>query len=368
VRSWQAAGSNLVGVLLAGDEAALVAARIERPIPIVDRVDVAAALACDAIALEVAAPGHLVSTVADAVWLSHALGLNVDEAHHARAAAGLSGSRRDAVVGCRLPGGSMASPASSDMTDRGSLTLSDGTEVPLTAGPRALRQAPPPSVRAIRTPAAATVAVDDVWLVDLSETVGLPGVRVGALADTAIVVSALASDNASDEAIAAFRAEWPGSVDVVVDEATASRRGALSTPGATSDAWVLDLGGGTVDAVGPQGEVITAAGSGELMTAATSHALGLSSGAAEWVKRGPASRVDAPHVASDESGERRFLETAAPHGTVGWLVVPGPSGSLPFSRTLPLAEWRALRIGLKRQVFADNVARMLGALTPAERP
>ena len=101
---------------------------------------------------------------------------------------------------------------------------------------------------------------------------------------------------------------------------------------------------------------------------ATMHALGISSGAAEWVKRGPASRVEAPHVMADESGERRFLDAPSPHGTVGWLVVAGPNGSLPFSRSLPLAEWRTLRLALKRQVFADNLQRVLGALGPEDHP
>jgi hypothetical protein len=121
-----------------------------------------------------------------------------------------------------------------------------------------------------------------------------------------------------------------------------------------------------VDAIAPEGRSVSAAGCGELMTGATAHALGISIGAAEWVKRGPASRVEAPHVLSDESGERRFLDAASPHGSVGWLVTRGPNGILPFARSLPLAEWRSIRLGLKRQVFADNLRRMLAGHSTAQ--
>jgi len=365
VLRWQSAGANVVGLLLAGDEAALVAARTEFDVPIVDSVNSSDALECDLIALEVAAPGQLVATLTDSVWLAHALGLTEDESGHARSAAALTRSHRDAVIG-RVA--DMSRQRARPTPDRGSITLRDSTELPLTAARSALASTPPPSVLALRAPGGPLMAADDLWLVDLTDTSALPGVRVGSVADTALVVSALAADAASDAGIDAFREEWPGAVDVVADEATASRRGALSTPGASGQSWVIDLGGGTVDAVGPHGQTITAAGSGELMTAATSHALGISSGAAEWVKRGPASRVEAPHVMSDESGERRFLDAAAPHGTVGWLVVTGPSGSLPFSRTLPLAEWRTVRLSLKRQVFSDNVVRMLTGPSLSARP
>lgn len=94
----------------------------------------------------------------------------------------------------------------------------------------------------------------------------------------------------------------------------------------------------------------------------------MSSGAAEWVKRGPSSRVESPFVRSDESGERRFVDDAAPHGTVGWLVTRGPSGDLPFSPALSPAEWRTLRLSLKRRVFADNLRRVLSDITRDAAP
>jgi hypothetical protein len=362
---WQHARGGVAGLLLAGDEAALVAARVDRSLPIVDCVDAAAALACDLIALEVAAPGQLVSTLSDPLWLVDALGLEHHEKARASSAADLLRGHRDAVIG-RLPRRS-TNPLGATL-DRGAVTLIDGAEVPLGDARAILLGSPLPSVSSVRTPAGPGVPVDDLWLIDLADAWDAPGVRAGSIRDRAIVVSSLASDPLTTVGPDAFRENWPGSVEVIIDEATASRHGALSTPGAGPQAWVLDLGGGTIDAIRPNGLSISAAGSGDLMTTATQHALGLSSGSAEWVKRGPASHVDAPHVLSDESGQRRFLDAAAPHGTVGWLVVSGPSGSLPFSRSLALAEWRSIRLALKRQVFADNVARILNSVPGTARP
>ena len=141
-------------------------------------------------------------------------------------------------------------------------------------------------------------------------------------------------------------------------ESRAARAGALTTPGARPDALVVDLGGGTIDVVSSDADAVTAAGSGDLLTAAVAHALSISAGAAEWAKRGPASRVESPQLVTDESGERRFLESPAPHGTVGWLVAPGPSGPLPFSRALSVAEWRQVRMTLKQMVFSSNLNRV----------
>ncbi len=77
---------------------------------------------------------------------------------------------------------------------------------------------------------------------------------------------------------------------------------------------MIDLGGGTLDLATAGGVDITAAGSGELLTASVAHVLGISAGAAEWVKRGPAVRVDAPSQVSDETGARHFRAPSCPAG------------------------------------------------------
>jgi hypothetical protein len=108
-----------------------------------------------------------------------------------------------------------------------------------------------------------------------------------------------------------------------------------------------------------------AAGAGELLTTSVAALTGTTGAAAEWVKRGPAHRVDAPQILLAEDGSRGFLERPAPPETIGSLVVRGPAGLLPFSTTMAPGEWRALRLGLKVDVVGGNVARALRTLDEA---
>jgi hypothetical protein len=152
----------------------------------------------------------------------------------------------------------------------------------------------------------------------------------------------------------------------VASEASAARLGALSTPGTGSHVVVVDLGGGTVDAVSSSGEVV-AAGAGDLITHCVAALTGSSTAAAEWVKRGPAHRVEAPQVLLGEDGSKGFLERPAPQETVGSLVVDGPAGMLSFSRSMAPGEWRALRLRLKVELMGGNVARALRTLAHEPR-
>lgn len=124
----------------------------------------------------------------------------------------------------------------------------------------------------------------------------------------------------------------------------------------------LDLAGGTLDAVAGDRYAVVAVG-GELVGAATAALLGIPRGAAEWVKRGPCSRLENPRLALGEDGSRAWLERPAPGAATGSLAVPGPAGWLPFSRTLAPSEWRAVRLHLKRKALGDNVFRLLARLS-----
>ena len=131
-----------------------------------------------------------------------------------------------------------------------------------------------------------------------------------------------------------FRSELDVPVRLVRSESTAARAGALTTPGACKGSIVADLGGGTVDVIGSTGREIVAAGAGEMLTAAVATYLRLPRGAADWVKRGPCSRLEAPQVALAEDGARTFLDRRAPRAAVGSLVAAGPAGLLPFGGSL----------------------------------
>ncbi len=363
VRGWRDAGHDVVAVLLAGDEAVLVASRLAADpaplLPVADCIDPDAALACHRIVVEVAAPGEQVRQVTDPIRLVAALGLAEDEHVDATATSTLAQGARVGVVGVQ----SERRPATADRSSEASITI-DGTTRPLRGARDVLASGDVGTPSTVRLPAGVHVAAADLWLVDLDEVARLPGLHPRSIARRTIVLSALAQQSGPDDHVAGFTQERTGPVLLLTSEAAAGRRGALTTPGVSATAVVIDLGGGTVDATGADssGNGVSAAGSGTMMTTAVADALGISTGAAEWVKRGPASRVDAPHLAVRETGDREFLEPAAPSGTVGWLVAPGPGGPLPFTHDLELAQWRAVRQALKRAVFADNLARVLRTL------
>ena len=353
---WLAAGHVVSGLLLAGDEARLVSTRLPQglpTIPIIDSVDPRIALRCDLIALEVAPAGQQVRTLGDPIWLASALQAREGSHEQALAISALTRGHRSAAIGL-LP---EAKRVAAEVTGP-SVRWSDGSQCGFSDALPHLALLPVGSASGYVIPPAAEVFVDDLWIVDLAALGALPGLRSGSVQTQRLVVAALAAQAAATDQAAAFAEGWGGRVSMRSTESRAARAGALTTPGARPDALVVDLGGGTIDVVSRDADAVTAAGSGDLLTAAVAHALSISAGAAEWAKRGPASRVESPQLVTDESGERRFLESPAPHGTVGWLVAPGPSGPLPFSRALSVTEWRQVRMTLKQMVFSSNLNRV----------
>ena len=357
VPRWLAAGHVIAGLVLAGDEARLVGSRLSEVIPgapIIDSVYAELALRCDLIALEVAAPGQHVRTLGDPIWLADALGVGAGAHEHARAATHLTRGHRSAAIG-RLRDGP---PPLRPIVTTPFVRWSDGSVLGFTDACSRLRLLPVGAVRSYTVPPGDEVPVDDLWVVGLDALESMPSLRSGSVQDLRHVMAALTTESPNGEHAHAFADGWHGRVVLRSSEAQAARLGALTTPGARPDSLIVDLGGGTIDVVTANGDAITAAGSGELLTEAVAYALSISSGAAEWAKRGPASRIDSPQLVTDESGDRRFLEEPAPHGTVGWLVTPGPSGPLPFTRELSVAEWRLIRLTLKQMVLADNLRRV----------
>jgi cell division ATPase FtsA len=127
---------------------------------------------------------------------------------------------------------------------------------------------------------------------------------------------------------------------------------------------VCDIGGGTIDLVGA-GRTVTAAGAGETITVAVARMLNIPRALAERVKRTPALRVEGPHVAHEEDGRRLFLDNPAPADAIGRLCARGSAGLVPFSNKLAAEEWRSLRLAIKQETVAANIAR---CLTAFEKP
>lgn len=358
INEWLAAGAAVVGVVLAGDEAVLVANRISKQVPVVDQVDVEIALTAQQVAVEVSTSG--VHDLADPVRISALTGLDRTEHADAEAIAQQLRGIRDAAIAI--------------FDERRSTSFSPGQTAQVRVGDGihdlrdvAIRPLPARQGGSLAFDAATWQPFADLWAVDLAEVAETSAIRPRSVNERAISLATLA-DTAGDpiEVPASILKEELGiPIFLASSEATAARIGALSTPAANPDALVLDLGGGTIDAATTIHHSIVVAGAGDLLTAAVAHLLDIPRGAAEWVKREPSARLEGPHVLVGEDGVRRFVDMPVTADAVGALVVPGPAGLLPFNGQLAPGEWRMLRQQLKRAVISRNIERATAGVDTA---
>ena len=346
---------RLAAVLVEADEGVLVANRLEVGVPVIDEVDATAVLAADRVAVEVSSDGRPLQLLPDALKLWTVFDLSAEERDHAIHLTPLLLDSTNAVVA------SGGAPVDSDGGSGGWIDVEGYQRLSFLSGHSLVREGPVGAASAYALPPLEEPhAVDDLWTVDLTAVATAVQARRGSARSRPVGFSALRSDAPLVDPSAALAERLQVPVQVV-SEAAAARAGGLSTPGALEDTVVVDLGGGTIDAVSLRASV-TAAGGGELLTASVAALTGVTNAAAEWVKRGPAHRVDAPQVLLGEDGSRGFLEQPAPRETIGSLVVRGPAGLLRFSSTMAPGEWRALRRQLKEDVVGGNVARALRTL------
>lgn len=355
-----ARSGRLAGILIEDDEAVLVANRLSTGVPVIDGVCPEAVLSAARVALEVPTDGRPLQVLTDPLKVVTALGLDTAELTDAAALAAQLFDARNAVV-------------TLDATTRQPLSAPPGwievsdSRLPFLAGHVALRAGRVGAAQAYALPPELVARrVDDLWTVDLGAVASAVVARRSASAERPVALAAMHATAEWFDPATSLSGLLGTPVETAPSEAVAARAGALTTPGAPADAVVVDLGGGTIDVVSPEGAIV-AAGAGDLLTACVASLTGSSKAAAEWVKRGPARRVEAPQVLLAEDGGRGFLEQPAPAETVGSLVVRGPAGLLAFSRTMAPGEWRALRLRLKTDLVGGNVARALRSLSAAPR-
>lgn len=355
LRSAAAAGVAVGAALVESDEGVLVANRVEHLV-VLDEVDVAGIAGATLVAVEVREPGHALTLLGDPVGLTAAMGLTRAELPHAAAVARL-------LAGCSAAAVTLEMAAPPDTGSDPSWVETAGGVQELHAVVDELGSWPPGSVRRVALAGAQARSVADFFAVDLGSVADQAWARRPGLGSRDVITASLddaapAIDPGSSVAAGlGVRTETAGS------EAAAARAGALTTAGADPAALVVDLGAGTLDVVPPDGApAVIGAGGGVMLTAAVAALLGCPRAAADWVKRGPCWRVDAPQRVETEDGGRRFLDRPAPAGSVGMLVAPGPAGLLPFSRSLTPGEWRAIRLRLKGAVIGTNLQRLVGAV------
>ena len=354
-RGWQ-----LAGVIVAGDDAVLIRNRIPVDVPVVDEADVDGLEPGALIAVEVVEEGRAYRAMADPIALTAALQLPPDEiADVADFCRELADSIAIAVT--RRTGPPEPPSADDDYVD----CRVDGKPARYTPAQAhaVLRLAPPGCVERIRlraVPAAADgIAVEDAFFTDLAAIDNGAWLRRGVAEAHGTVVAMLAADEVADAA--ATLAELTARpARTLTREPVAAAWGARTTPGLPSDTVVCDIGGGTIDLIGAERTVV-AAGAGEAITVAVARVLGIPRALAETVKRTPAVRVEGPHVAHEEDGRRVFLDSPASADAIGRLCTRGSAGLVPFSNKLAAEEWRSLRLAIKQETVAANIARCLRA-------
>ena len=354
-----AAAGRLAAVLVDDDEGVLVANRLQARVPVVDEFDGRRVLEAEQVAVEVTAGGRPMWTLNDPLKLAHVFALPESEVADAARLSGTLFDTSNAVVAL---GGAPAR----DHHEDGTIELTGRGPVPFLTGHLHVREGVIGTATGYTLPPdRSLILVDDLWTVDLGAIAESVHARRGAVRDRPVALAAMHSSVSSTDPARQLSELLDIPVRVLASEAEAARAGALTTPGAASSAVVVDLGGGTIDAVSPASAAV-AAGAGDLLTVSVAALTDVTPAAAEWVKRGPAHRVEAPQLLMAEDGSRAFLDQPASGDTVGSLVVRGPAGMLAFSRVLAPGEWRALRVRLKVDLVGGNVARALRTL--GERP
>ncbi|WP_059016636.1 diol dehydratase reactivase ATPase-like domain-containing protein [Mycobacterium sp. M26] len=321
-------GAAVVGVVTTNDEAVLVSNRLTTPLPVIDGVDASALLSAALVAIEVRQGFTSLQRLTDPYWLVDAFSLRDDERPDATLVADQLFDSACAVV-----------------------CLHDGA-------PAEDQPADPVGIAA-ETPDSHAVHLADIAVQAHS--------RRGSVA-TDIVVRATMGDASRRPPAGADALSEALRVPVtrVDSEAVAARVGALTTPGVTEDVAVVDVGGGTVDVVSAT-ERIVLPGAGQLLTTATSAALGISRSTAEYAKRAEALSAVTPQLVEDEHGRRHFLDTPIDGRCTGWLLASAPNGLLPFTSELSGSEWRNWRLAAKRLVIGANVVRGLDQVAPQAR-
>ena len=344
-------GSNIVGAVIADDEAVLVAKRVSADIPIADGVDTEIARTAQRLFLEVR-PQNSSLKIATDVWaLRSALELSEMDASPLNEIVRWVKNERTALIGL------FSETQISNPINNGFIDWIDGTTTELFEAIAKIENSLIGDVSriAITEP----ISTSDIWAFDITKVLADRGLRqVGHTRDLALAQLSPHSSSSNLDLSEMFKVP----VVVAESESFAARIGATSTPGVGSGAAILDIGGGTIDLIS---EVeLSAAGAGELLTAAVAFALDTSRGAADWIKRGPAQRLESPQVLLSEDGSKNFVSEAAPYpaSAMGSLVTPGPAGFLTFGQNLQPAEWRIMRQGLKQAAIGKNVARLIRSL------
>lgn len=337
---------SVVGAVVARDEAVLITRRLNRSMPIVDCADTVLAAQAQKLMIEVRPAGQRVTTISDVWAVSHSLDLAQNEHGDVALLAQWSQHERASVLAVFTQALHISQNRSHDV-----VTWKDGRTEDIFYALEAMNHI---SVGDIRRHNADKV--DDLWAVNITGTLEQIGLHSPISSHARAIVSAeLASTPLVDVDVSEY---FSVPVFIGESESQAAAVGAFTTPGIAQDSVIIDIGGGTIDLITGSGEV-SVAGAGDMLTAAVAHLLNVPLGAADWIKRTSAQRVESPQIMLNEDGSKTFLDSHPNNNFVGKLVTQGPSGLMSFETSLQLAEWRLVRQTLKKRIIGANVGRLI---------
>lgn len=395
-----ARGVHVRAAVLCLDDAVLVGNRLDVRVPIVDEVRRSEAIPLGMLAaVEVAAPGRTIRTLANPYGLASVFELDPEQTMSiAPVARALTGNRSAVVV--RTPAGDIADrpiPAGVLSLDgergRTKIDVAEGAEEIM----RAVRQVSPLTdasgetgtnvggmIASVRETMAdmtrqdvTSVRIQDLLAVDTFAPLTVRGGLADEVADeNAVALSTMVrtSHGPMQEVAEAVRVRLAeDGLDVAVRvggvEAEMAVRGALTTPGTGRPLVVLDMGGGSTDAalIEPSGDIRSThlAGAGDLVTRLIDSELGLDDlELAEMIKRYPLGKVESFFHLRLEDGTVHFQSDPVPETCFARVVVLTEEGMLPVPTRHGMDHIRMIRRTAKSRVFAVNAVRALEEIAP----
>lgn len=386
---------DIQAAILQRDDGVLVNNRISKSIPIVDEVGLIDKVPLGVrAAVEVAAPGRVVSRLANPYGIATAFGLSPEETKMivpiARALIGtrsavvlktLAGDVQERVI----PAGSIIfigkQHTRSINVDAGADKIMEILEtcIPIEdikgesgthAGGMLER------VRQVMAELTDThpkdIKIQDLLAIDTFVPQHVKGGLAGEFSmENAVGIAAMVqADRLQMQRIADELAEQL-KVKVAVGgiEADMAIRGALTTPGTRTPIAIIDMGAGSTDAsiMDNQGQVhsVHLAGAGNLVTMIIDTELGLDNLLlAEEIKQYPLAKVESLFHIRHEDGTVQFFDKPLPPEVFARVVILREDDMAPIPSRHALEEIRRVRREAKRKVFVVNALRALRAVSP----
>jgi diol dehydratase reactivase alpha subunit len=387
-------GVAVRGAVAQGDDATLIANRLNQPIPIVDEVTLVDRVPMGMLAaVEVAGAGRTIRTLSNSYGIATVFGLDADETRLiAPVARALVGNRSAVVV--RTPAGDITArtiPAGK-VTFLGERSKHEvGMDVGAERIMAVLRRTQPLAdvagepgtnvggmlarVRDTMSELTATppgeVRIRDVLAVDTSVPQQVSGGLAGEFAlENAVALAAMVRTSQGPMRLLARELRDTLQTEVIVGgiEADMAVLGALTTPGTDRPLALLDLGGGSTDAaVADHGSVrsVHLAGAGDLVTKLIDAELGLDNRElAEQIKKYPLAKAESFFHVRLEDGTVRFFDQPLPPDTFARVVVLTEGGLEPVPTRHTVEKIREVRRTAKHRVFVVNALRALEQVAP----